>query len=252
MNLAVVFEGVAAMAERLINTFDGWVQVFPVSFAFGAGMLASVNPCGFIMLPAFSAFYLTTEAPVAQGWAQRTARALQMSALVTLAFIVTFASAGVIATLAGQALVRWSAWAGLLVGGGLVALGVAQLVGRRSFLTPATSRIRLGRSRSAWGAIAFGLAYAVVSLGCTLPIFMAVVGASLTGSEGIGTAARRYVEYSAGMGLVLLVVALGTAVAGAPAFMLAGRAGRVVETAGNAMLVVAGSYVAWYWGGVVS
>lgn len=252
MNPNVLFEGVGTIAERLISTFDGWVQVLPVSFAFGAGMLASVNPCGFIMLPAFSAFYLTTEAPAAHGWGTRAARAVHMSALATLAFIVTFATTGLIATFAGQALVRWSAWAGLLVGGGLAALGVAQLLGRKSFVTPATSRIRAGRSRSALGVIGFGLAYAVVSLGCTLPIFMAVVGASLTGREGIATTVLRYVEYGAGMGLVLLVVALGTAVAGAPAFMRASRAGRLVEAAGNAMLVVAGSYVAWYWGGVVS
>lgn len=252
MNPHAVFELVAATAETSVSAFDGWVQVLPVSFAFAAGMLATVNPCGFIMLPAFSAFYVATDGSTRQGWALRVARAARMSLLVTFAFIVTFAVAGLVATLAGQALIRWSAWAGLLVGVALVALGVAQLVSGRSLLGPVPLKVRAARSRTVPGVVAFGVAYAVVSLGCTLPIFMAVVGASLLGPAAISTAAMRYVEYGAGMGVVLLVVALTTAVAGAPLFTIASRAGPVVERLGNAVLVMAGLYVAWYWGGVVS
>ena len=35
------------------------VTARPVPYPFGAGMLAIVNPCGFVMLPAFAAFYCT-------------------------------------------------------------------------------------------------------------------------------------------------------------------------------------------------
>ncbi len=40
----------------------GWVSdlagLLPFGFAFGAGMIAAVNPCGFAMLPAYLSLYL--------------------------------------------------------------------------------------------------------------------------------------------------------------------------------------------------
>ncbi|WP_430522855.1 hypothetical protein [Mycolicibacterium poriferae] len=39
-----------------------------LALAFGAGMLAPVNPCGFAVLPAFLAYYHLTEARVEDGW----------------------------------------------------------------------------------------------------------------------------------------------------------------------------------------
>ena len=33
----------------------------PLGFAFAAGMVATVNPCGFVMLPAFLTMYLTDQ-----------------------------------------------------------------------------------------------------------------------------------------------------------------------------------------------
>lgn len=54
-----VFGAFSNEAYQWIGLFGRLVDALPVSYAFGAGMLASVNPCGFIMLPAFAAFYLT-------------------------------------------------------------------------------------------------------------------------------------------------------------------------------------------------
>ena len=34
------------------------VDTLPVSYAFGTGMLAAVNPCGFALLPAYISFFL--------------------------------------------------------------------------------------------------------------------------------------------------------------------------------------------------
>ena len=45
--------------EELVT---GWLMslgaLLPVGFAFGAGMVAAVNPCGFAMLPAYLSLYL--------------------------------------------------------------------------------------------------------------------------------------------------------------------------------------------------
>jgi cytochrome c biogenesis protein CcdA len=43
----------------------GWLSsltgALPVGLAFGAGMIAAVNPCGFAMLPAYLSLYLGAE-----------------------------------------------------------------------------------------------------------------------------------------------------------------------------------------------
>ncbi|MGE3961751.1 MAG: cytochrome c biogenesis CcdA family protein [Dehalococcoidia bacterium] len=245
------FQAIASTASGWIDAFDAWVRLLPVSFAFGAGMLAAMNPCGFIMLPAFSAFYVSGERGAAGTPAVRVGRAAWMSVIVTVTFILTFGIVGVIASLVGQRVIGWSAWAGLLVGAVLVAFGISQLVGRGTALSALTSRVRTPRTRDVRGVAAFGIAYAVVSLGCTLPIFAAVVGLSLTGDASTASAAFRYLEYSAGMGTVLLVVAVGTALARAPLTAFASRAGGLIDIGANAVLVLAGAYVVWYWGGVV-
>ncbi len=41
-----VFGPVADVATQWLNVYSNWVRSLPVSFAFGAGMVATVNPVG--------------------------------------------------------------------------------------------------------------------------------------------------------------------------------------------------------------
>ncbi|MDP3063594.1 MAG: hypothetical protein Q8O40_10375 [Chloroflexota bacterium] len=43
------------LAEGFVNNLAALV---PLGFAFGAGMVATVNPCGFALLPAYISLYL--------------------------------------------------------------------------------------------------------------------------------------------------------------------------------------------------
>lgn len=93
----------------------------------------------------------------------------------------------------------------------------------------------------------YGLAYAAASLGCTLPIFLTVVGAALT-AGGWGRGAIGFVLYGLGMGLVVSTLTLGVALLGHSAIGRAGAAGAV-------LLLLADAYVVYYWltlGGLLS
>jgi len=243
-----VFEPVAAGATAVLNVYSNWVRALPVSFAFGAGMVATINPCGFLMLPSFAAFYLAGEgtAPVSSG--RRVWRALQLGLLVSLAFVVTFAAVGAVLTLFGRQLMAWTYWAGLAVGLLMLVLGTVQLVSGRSWFADLTSGVRVRRRRSVGGVLAFGLAYAVASLGCTLPIFMLVVGSVFTGDGDYLASVRRFVEYGAGMGLVLGIAALAVALTSASLMRLAWAVMPVVARLANVALVFAGGYLLWYYG----
>ncbi|TAK73791.1 MAG: cytochrome c biogenesis protein CcdA [Dehalococcoidia bacterium] len=242
-----VFHAVSDQANAWVNVFASWVHVLPFSFAFGAGMLATVNPCGFIMLPSFAAFYLATDGEETPALTRRLVRALQVGVLVTIAFVASFGLAGLVVTAGGRGIVRWSGWAGLGVGGLLVALGLYQLVTRRAVFAGVTASVRVSRSRTLRGVLAFGVAYAVASLGCTLPIFLLVVGSVFTGSNGYLGSAWRFVEYAAGMGMVLTLLTVGVAVARAPVVRFVSGVLPYVHGVANLALVFAGSYLVWYW-----
>lgn len=91
----------------------------------------------------------------------------------------------------------------------------------------------------------FGASYAVASLGCTIAPFLAVVVASFrSGSTGQGLVL--FLSYAAGMGLVVAVAAVATALARGGWISRIRSAGGVLPRLGGVVLLFAGAYVAWY------
>lgn len=252
LELLAIFEGFQNWAYGWINQFVTRVDSTPAPYAFAAGMVSTVNPCGFIMLPSFAAFYMTAQDGVEAGAGRRALTAVRMGAIVTVAFAVTFGVAGVVLTSGGRFLVSWIGWAGLAIGVVLVALGVYQLLTRQSLFASATSNVRLQRSATTRGVIAFGIAYAVASLGCTLPIFMLVVGSIFTGSGSYLDSVGRFLQYAGGMGLMLTTITVGVAFSRQVTIGAVSRALPVVESVGNASMIFAGAYLVWYWTSVGS
>ena len=248
MSPDALFRHISELGTAGLNVFIGVVDALPVSYAFGAGMIASANPCGFIMLPAFIGFFITSNSPdLRLELTRRLGRAGWFGLLVTAAFIATFAAMGLAVTLGGRALMEWTGWAGIIVGVLLATFGLYQLVFRRSLFSGMAAGVRVRRDRSTRGALLFGLAYGVCSLGCTLPAFLVVAGGVFVGNAGFAESMWRFVEYGAGMGFVLAVVALAVAVfqeQGARTFR---RFLPAAEFTANAMLVLAGAYIVWYW-----
>src|SRR5262249_56140088 len=81
----------------------------PLGYAVVAGMVASVNPCGFVLLPAYLGYYLGDDRGTrsARG---RIGRALAVSATVTASFALLFGLAGILAGLAASALSSSLPW----------------------------------------------------------------------------------------------------------------------------------------------
>ncbi len=96
----------------------------------------------------------------------------------------------------------------------------------------------------------FGAAYAVCSLGCTLPIFVALVGASLATASVIeGTIV--FGAYAFGMATMLMALSLGAALARDG---LARRLKRLLphmQRVASGLLLVAGAYLTYYWARVI-
>jgi cytochrome c-type biogenesis protein len=237
----------------LLVSFRGGIEagvadlalLLPVGYAFAAGMVASVNPCGVLMLPAYVIRQLKTEG-AGSSTARRALRGLVLAAVVTAGFIVIFAAAGLIITAGGQWLVTAFPYVGIVLGVGMAGLGVWTLVTDKTFAIVPTSRITVERQQKLGNAFLFGIAYAVGSLSCTLPIFLVVVGTSLTG-EGLVTAFGQFIGYALGMGTIIFVVTLGAALFRRAMARWLRLVTPYIHRVGAMFLVGAGAYLLYYW-----
>ena len=226
--------------------------------AFGAGMLASVNPCGFALLPAYlSLLILGTPDEAAEGVGRGEAvrRALMLTAAMTAGFVLVFGVFGLVVQPVAAGAQAYLPWFTLLLGLGLAGIGGWLLAGRAmpSLRLPGRSARSARRplTRSPMSMLGFGAAYATASLTCTIAPFLAVVVTSFRAGSAIAGAGL-FVAYAAGMGLVVGTLAVATALASeALRGGLVARvrsSGAALSRAAGLLLLAAGAYVAWYAG----
>lgn len=167
------------------------------AYAYGAGVVAAFNPCGFVLLPTYAAGFLVDD----QRGGQRSATLV--SAQLLAGFVSVFATVGLAVGALGastSAVTRFTSWSGLVLGIALIGAGIALLAGMK---LPGLA-LSAGSSRTAFS---YGIAYATASLACALPVFLsAVVLAFRQGGALDGLAAG--LAYSLGMASVTTGVVL--------------------------------------------
>jgi cytochrome c-type biogenesis protein len=214
-----------------------------VSFAFVAGTVATVNPCGFALLPAYLARRVGVE-DGSRGGADAVSRALAVGGVTTAGFMLVFGTIGTAIGLGARELTRALPWAGLVIGVTLVLAGAAVLAGGHLRL-----RLPQPRRRSTGGGlrgdVLFGIGYGTASLSCTLPIFLAATGSAVTGS--LAGSALGFLAYAAGMGTILTALAVAAALSQQGLARVLRRLVPYVNRVGGALLALAGAYVVYYW-----
>jgi len=242
---------VSGLQELVTQWLTGLGALLPFGFAFGAGIVAAVNPCGFAMLPAYLSLYLGSQE---EGFEKRSAlgrssRALLIGGVVSLGFVLLFGLAGVLVAAGGSAILGAMPWVGTVIGGALILMGLWMLAGRTiytGFFERLAARVGDPTMMGVRGFFLFGLAYGLASLSCTLPVFLAVVGGGLTAGS-FASGAGQFASYGLGMTSVLLVLTL------ALALFKRGVVSRLhgivpyVQILSAALLVVAGAYIVFYW-----
>ena len=200
-----------------------------LTFAFAAGMVAPVNPCGFALLPAWITHTLgdtdASTVPV------RLLRALRAGLVSAVGFAGTLAAAGLVVSAGARGLIRAAPSLGLAVGILLVVLGLWMLAGRSvSVRVPRIpGRAAAGLPPTARMA-AFGVGYALASLSCTFGVILAVI-------------AQAQATYS----YAVLLLALATAAAGSGLTRHVARLARHGPRVTAVVLLLTGAYLAWYW-----
>ena len=231
---------------------DSLVSALPVGYAFGAGMVATVNPCGFALLPAYISMYLggTEDGGAERNSPARFANAVVLSLVVTLGFVLLFGSVGLMIAAGGHFLTDVMPWAGLVTGVVLVLFGLWLIITKNKLYTGLAIRlsekVNPGNSRNARSYFMFGIAYGIASLSCALPIFLLVVVSSLVAGEFLN-GLFQFISYALGMGAVLTVLTLGTVFfKGVTASYLRSLI-PIVERASPLLIVLAGTFIVYYW-----
>lgn len=213
-----------------------------IALAFTAGMVATFNPCGFSLLPAYIGAFVIGDV-VTERADKRVLRAIGVAAAVAVGFILVFATVGlVISSIAGE-FRRQLPWVTIVIGGLLVVGGVASLAGWKPSLGFRGPQFDTS-SKSVRVMVLYGIVYAVASLSCTIGPFLAVTGSALSKSpaEGIAT----YTSYALGMGLVILVLSVAAALAHTTVTTHMKRLSHIAPRIGGALMILAGGYAIWY------
>ncbi|MFT3851710.1 MAG: cytochrome c biogenesis CcdA family protein [Ilumatobacteraceae bacterium] len=217
---------------------------FAVSFT--TGLLAAVNPCGFVLLPTYLMYFLGME-NLRPGGTERASlrRALLVSLAVSAGFLLVFAVIGAITKWSTDWFADKAPWISLAIGLALVVLGIAMLFGfRLPFTTP---KLDVGgRDRTVRSMFVFGIAYAVASIGCTLPTFSANVLGAVT-VEGIRRGLLAFFWYSLGMALIVTGLTVTLAMANVAMLRVLRRSLGVFEYVAGIFVLLTGLYLSWYW-----
>ena len=217
-----------------------------LSFAFGAGILATVNPCGFAMLPAFLAFYLGDGEDSRPGHrAGRIANGLAVGAAVSAGFAGVFITAGLIVSAGLRSLVGYVPGVAVVIGGALVVVGLAMVAGRHIGMRLG-ERFRPGTERSWRRMVVFGAAYAVASLSCTLAVLLAVVAQALATHNPLRMLGV-FAAYGAGSATVLTALSVSAAVAKVGLARRLRRFLPIADRVAGVVLVASGAYLISYW-----
>ncbi|BBX82801.1 cytochrome c biogenesis CcdA family protein [Mycolicibacterium aubagnense] len=216
-----------------------------LSLAFVAGVVAALNPCGFAMLPGYLAL-------VAQGGragpGPALVRAVTATVVMSLGFATVFAGFGVLAVSVADLVQRYLPVATLVIGGVLVIIGIGQVLNRPLVSLRLTGAAARGAPDGRLGSMfGYGIAYALVSVSCTIAPFLAVTGIGLRDKD-IGASVGYLGAYVAGFAALVGVLAVTAVVSGAAvADRLRGWT-RWAPMVGGVLLVIAGLYVAYYGG----
>ncbi len=216
-----------------------------LELSFTQGLVAAINPCGFVLLPTYLLYFLGMEnlRPGAQRASIR--RALLVGLAVSAGFMLVFVIIGAITKWGTSWFASKAEWISLVIGVALVVLGIAMLFGYRLPLT--TPKLDLGkRDRSVPSMFVFGIGYAIASIGCTIGPFTSVVLGGFAKS-GFVNGVTAIGLYGAGMGLLVtgLTVSLAMANTAVLKFLRSGMAW--FEYLAGAFVLLTGLYLTWYW-----
>lgn len=225
------------------------VDVALLTAALLAGAATFFSPCSVALIPAYAGFFLgLNEQRPEPAWraAQEGAR---FGAAAAGGILAMFALGGVLLyvlrAVLGWALVGLGDFIsvlGLIAGLAVVALGVLYLVDRGP---RALSPLQAPRRRTVGGMASFGVVFALASMGCSLPVWFAVIVQGL--AQGPLGALLTVLAFGVGLAGLLALTAVLLSIAHDETRRRLKAIRRWARPIGGIVLILAGSYMIGYY-----
>jgi cytochrome c-type biogenesis protein len=213
-----------------------------LAFASAAGFASFFAPCAFPLLPGYVSYYM--------GMVEvsgKTKPSLYLGAAGGLGIVVFFSIIGGSLMLLGTPLTPYLTKFKPLIAVAMLLLGIA-LVKNYTLDMPLLEKLKLGiahRSRRernpCKGIFLFGLSYAAASMGCTLPIFGALLLYTL--GLGGGTGVMMFLSYSFSMGVAMLLATLLISRTKGPLIKKLSTSTAMIKKGSGAVLALVGLYL---------
>ena len=215
-----------------------------MSLSFIRGLVAAVNPCGFILLPTYLMYFLGVSGGAPGTQKASIARALKVSAAVSSGFLAVFLAIGFLSVPLRSTISANSKYVTGFIAMGLIVLGTAMLFGYKlPFMTP---QIESGKKdQTVKSMFVYGVAYAVASIGCTIGLFLATVFSTRPDETFIDSVVNM-IAYGAGMALLVSALTVGFAFANTTLLKFLRNAMQYVDKIAAAFVMMSGLYLAWY------
>ena len=223
-----------------------------LAYPFSLGLVAAFNPCGFALLPAYLSYFIGVEQssdsqPVSGA---RTLgamlRAIGVALTLTAGFIAVFGAFGLLfeTVLSQGTVLDHIGYVTIAIGAIMALLGLWLLTGRAINLR--LPKMNRGTGGQGLGSVfMFGISYAVVSLSCTIGLFIAAVATSFS-SDGVADGTANFVAYAIGMGAVITFLTLALALARTSVVGAMRKMFRWINPISGLVLIASGIYVANY------
>ena len=219
----------------------------PLGLAFAAGLVATLNPCGFAMLPAYLSYFMGLDgADEDEKTGSGVGQALKVGAVVSSGFLVVFGATGLLINAGVRSIIDWIPYVALGIGVIMVMLGVAMLRGYQLSVGFLKVKASGAGSRDNKSVFTFGVSYALASLSCTLPVFLSVVVGSIASTSFI-SGFLTYIAYGLGMSALLMALTLAVAFAKQGVVRRMRSMLQHVQRISAAFLIIAGVYITWFW-----
>lgn len=218
-----------------------------LSFAFSAGLVSFLNPCGIAMLPAYIGYYFGKE-ETERHFVKNLLKGLAIGLLISAGFFTTFSIAGLIITILGSRVAAVFPILSVFVGIALIFTGLLMLFGR-SFslahrLLTHNRFLAVARRKSLSQNYFYGIGYGLASLGCTLPIFLLVVAGSVT-AGGFAGGMLNFLFYAAGMSVFAIAVVVSLAVSKGVVMEKINFALPFITKISALLIIAAGAYIVY-------
>ena len=219
-----------------------------MSLWFVAGILAAVNPCGFVLLPTYLMYFLGLQGSQERLTQRETLRkALKVSASLSLGFMAVFVVAAFVANYATNWLTANAKYATGFFGVALIVLGAAMLFGfKLPFMNP--QKLQGQKDQTVKSMFVYGVAYAIASLGCTIGFFISAVFAtsSREGNNALDGLTNG-LAYASGMAVLVGGLTVALAFANTGLLKLLRRGLQYMDRIAAAFVLISGFYLLWYF-----